>query len=325
MPEPALSSSYPSADRDRDRWILDRRPARPRLDPRRAHAAHVEQEASDTGEVVSVATIFLTNRECPWRCLMCDLWKDTLEEPAPPGAIEAQIRTALAALPPARHVKLYNAGSFFDARAIRPEEDAAIAELMRPFERVIVESHPALVGERCLRLRDRIGGRLEVALGLETIHPEILPRLNKRMSLDDFQRAAAFLRDAGIAVRVFLLVGLPWLPEEEALEWARRSIHFAFACGASAVSLIPTRNGNGALDALAASGNFAEPSLASLESALDFGLGLGRGRAFADLWDLERFARCAACLPARRARLRESNLRQSVLPRIACPHCGAAA
>lgn len=320
-----MSAFYPSADRDRDRWILERRPERRRLDPWRAHAAHVEEEASETGEVVSVATIFLTNRECPWRCLMCDLWQDTLAVTAPPDAIAAQIRSALAALPAARHVKLYNAGSFFDARAVRPEEDAEIAQLVRPFERVIVESHPALVGERCLRLRDRIAGGLEVALGLETIHPGILPRLNKRMALDDFQRAAAFLREAGIAVRVFLLVGLPWLSEDESLEWARRSIHFAFACGASAVSLIPTRAGNGALDALAADGDFSEPRLASLESALDFGLGLDRGRVFADLWDLERFGRCRTCLPARRARLRESNLRQTILPRVACPECGDAA
>ncbi|HVQ54123.1 MAG TPA: radical SAM protein, partial [Thermoanaerobaculia bacterium] len=305
-----MSYAYPSADRDRDRWILERRPARRALDPARPYAAFVENEMAESGEVVPVATIFLTNRECPWRCLMCDLWKNTLPEPAPPGAVGAQIRAALAALPPARQVKLYNAGSFFDAQAIRPEEDAGIAVLLRPFERVIVESHPALVGERCLRLRDRLAGRLEVALGLETIHPELLARLNKRMTIDDFQRAAGFLREAEIAMRAFVLVGLPWLPEAESLDWACRSTHFAFACGASAVSLIPTRAGNGALDALSASGDFAEPGLTSLEAALEFGIQLGRGRVFADLWDLERFSRCAACLPARAARLTETNLRQ---------------
>ena len=32
-----------------------------------------------TGGCVDVATLFLTNRECPFRCLMCDLWKNTLE------------------------------------------------------------------------------------------------------------------------------------------------------------------------------------------------------------------------------------------------------
>lgn len=320
-----MSAVYPSGDRERDRWILERRPERNHLDPSRPYAALVEEEAAADGEVVPVVTIFLTNRECPWRCLMCDLWKNTLAELAPPGAIAAQIRRALESLPPARQVKLYNAGSFFDAQAIRPQEDEEIAALVRPFERVIVESHPALVGERCLTLRDRLDGRLEIALGLETIHPEILPRLNKRMSLGDFQRAAAFLQHAGIALRAFVLVGLPFLEEEEALDWACRSIHFAFDCGATAVSLIPTRAGNGALDALAQSGEFMQPGLASLESALDFGLALGRGRVFADLWDLERFGRCADCLPARSARLRDTNLRQTVRPRVACPTCAGRA
>ncbi len=316
-----MSAAYPGGDRERDRWILERRPERHRLDPSRPYAALVEDEASESGEVVPVATIFLTNRECPWRCLMCDLWKNTLDQAAPPGAIAAQIRRALATLPPARQVKLYNAGSFFDAQAIRPDEDQEIAAAVCPFERVIVESHPALVGERCRTLRDRIEGRLEVALGLETTHPDVLPRLNKRMSLDDFRRAAAFLRESDVALRVFVLVGLPWVPEEEALDWACRSMHFAFDCGATVVSLIPTRAGNGALDALADRGEFTQPGLGSLETALDFGIQLGRGRVFADIWDLERFSRCAACLPARAARLRETNLRQAVRPRVACPDC----
>ncbi len=321
----ALSFAYPSTDRERDRWILERRPERNRLDPSRPYAALVEEEAAENGEVVSVATIFLTNRECPWRCLMCDLWKNTLAEPAPPGAIAAQIRAALASLPRARQIKLYNAGSFFDPQAIRPEEHEEIAALVRPFERVIVESHPALVGERCLRFRDLLDGQLEVALGLETVHPEVLPRLNKRMSLGDFQRAAAFLQHARVALRVFVLVGLPFVEEEEALDWACRSIHFAFDCGATAVSLIPTRAGNGALDALAERGEFTQPGLANLESAFDFGLALGRGRVFADLWDLERFGRCGSCLPARAARLRETNLRQTVRPLVTCPACGGRA
>ena len=47
----------------------------------------VEQERAESGEVVSVATLFLTNRECPWRCIYCDLWKNTTTETVPFGAI----------------------------------------------------------------------------------------------------------------------------------------------------------------------------------------------------------------------------------------------
>lgn len=316
-----MSSAYPAGDAGRDRWILSRRPPRNLLDPRRAYAAHVEAEVSENGELVDVATIFLTNRECPWRCLMCDLWKNTLEEAVPRGAIAGQIRAALAGLPAARHVKLYNAGSFFDPRAVPPDDHAEIAEAVRPFERVIVEAHPSLVGESCLRFRDRIAGRLEVALGLETVHPDVLPRLNKRMTLERFAEAAAFLGDAGIGLRVFVLAGLPFLTEDEGLAATRASIAWAFEHGASAVSVIPTRSGNGALDALAARNEFAEPSLSALEDAVVFGLGLRRGRVFADLWDLERFRRCHTCFGERAARLAMMNRSQSILPRPLCPAC----
>jgi len=319
---PAPVAAYPADGPGRDRWILARRPPRNRLDPRRAYAALVEDEPDEAGTVEAVAVVFLTNRECPWRCLMCDLWKNTLEEPVPPGAIPEQVREALAALPPAPALKLYNAGSFFDPRAIPPEDFEAVASLARPFDRVIVEAHPALVGDACRRFRDLLGGRLEVAMGLETVHPEVLARLNKRMTVAQYDAAAAFLAAEGIAHRAFVLAGLPWLSEEDGLAAARRSIAHAFDRGASAVSIIPTRAGNGALDALAADGVFAEPRLSVLEDAHDFGLSLGRGRAFADLWDLERSSRCAACLPARRDRLALANRTQRVLPRTACRACG---
>ncbi len=48
-----------------------------------------------TGEIVPTATVFLTNRECPWRCLMCDLWRNTTIETVPAGAISGQIDYAL--------------------------------------------------------------------------------------------------------------------------------------------------------------------------------------------------------------------------------------
>jgi radical SAM enzyme (TIGR01210 family) len=297
--------NYPEQPAERDRWILARRPERSSLDPLRPYAFFAEEECSPDGTVVPGAVVFLTNRECPWRCVMCDLWKNTLLESVPIGAIPAQIDFALARLPAARQIKLYNSGSFFDPRAIPVEDFPAIAERVKSFERVIIESHPALVGEPALRFRDLLKAPLEVAMGLETVHPEILPRLNKRMSLGQFADAAGFLREHRMDVRVFVLVQPPFMRAEEALEWAARSIDFAFDCGASVVTLIPTRGGNGAMEDLAANGEFSRPEVSTLESALAYGLRLQRGRVFADLWDMA---------PGKRAaRLAEMNLRQTIL------------
>ena len=91
-----------------DRFVLQHRPAKNPLDPHRAYASMWEEERDSAGALASTAVVFLTNKECPFRCVMCDLWLNTLDESVPHGAIAAQIRAALASLPPARQVKLSN-------------------------------------------------------------------------------------------------------------------------------------------------------------------------------------------------------------------------
>ena len=151
-----------------------------------------------------------------------------------------------------------------------------------------MESHPALVGSRTLDFRDQVAGRLEVAMGLETVHPDVLSRLNKGMTLKQFSDAARWLRKNDIDLRVFILIQPPFMDETEALEWAERSLDFAFDCGATGASLIPTRGGNGALDELQRAGEFSPPRMKTIEAAASYGLGLKRGRVFVDLWDLQK-------------------------------------
>ncbi len=298
----------------------DRRGKTP-VDPMRPYGALIEKERTGEGDIEETATLFLTNRECPFRCLMCDLWRHTTEQPVPPGAIPAQIRAGLSGLPEIWRLKLYNGGSFFDPGAIPPEDYPEIAGIVRSFKFLLVESHPAFIGDRTLKFMELLQGdeglgrnrtvplQLQVAMGLETVHPEVLPRLNKQMTLDDFQRASQFLLSHGISVRAFILLRPPFLSEEEGVEWACRSIDFAFENGVSVCSVIPVRGGTPAMDKLAASGQFAEPSVESLESVLSFGIGRGKGLVFADLWDLERFSTQTG-FPEHRERLNRMNLRQ---------------
>jgi radical SAM enzyme (TIGR01210 family) len=224
-----------------------------------------------------------------------------------------------------RQVKLYNSGSFFDAAAIPPSDYPRIAKLLGGFERAIVECHPALVGPRSVEFRDMLRSagletgvtKLEVAMGLETVHPEVLPRLNKRMTAEMFAGAAHFLKKHGIDLRAFVLLKPPFLSEEEGVHWTQRSLEFAFDCGADVVSIIPVRRGNGALEAL----EFAPPRLESLENALAHGIRRQRGRVFADLWELRQFSECPSCFDARRERLARMNLSQIIEPAIQCAEC----
>ncbi|MBI1839374.1 MAG: radical SAM protein [Verrucomicrobia bacterium] len=344
-PDLTADSIEPPAGREADAWILRRRGPKNPTDPESAYALLREWEPSPTGSgLADVWTVFLTNRECPWRCLMCDLWKNTLDQALAPGAIPRQLKRALRTLgdaPPQpaaslpiseRHLKLYNSGSFFDRQAIPSEDHVEIARQASGFHRVIVECHPSLVGDLVLRFRDQllnesrgsIAPCLELALGLETAHEPSLTRLNKRMTVANFVHASRFLTNHGVAVRVFLLAHPPFMSATEQPVWIRRSIEVAFDAGATVVSLIPTRVGNGALDRLRDAGLFREPPLEALEEAFEYGLSLRRGRVLADLWDLKRFSRCEACFGERRNRLEQMNWTQKARPPAACAAgCGS--
>jgi radical SAM enzyme (TIGR01210 family) len=278
----------------------------------------VEKERTEKGTIEKVITLFLTSSECPFTCLMCDLWKNTTDEPVPAGAIPEQIGWALKQLPSARHIKLYNSANFFDPTAVPPEDYPLIASLVDPFETVVVENHPRMTGELLFQFAGMIRPRLQVAMGLETVHPEGLKQLNKKMKTEDFTKATGMLLDHGIGTRAFILLKPPFLSEEEGIYWARSSIDVAFSSGAECCVIIPTRSGNGAMDQLEKEGLFSPPTLSSLEQVLAYGISLGKGNVFADLWDLHQFARCDRCFEARRKRLEKMNLYQRVLPLIEC-------
>ena len=273
--------AYPDASAERTRWIVERRGPKALHDPLRPYGVFTEDEPGPDGTSWLCHTLLLTNRECAFRCLMCDLWQDTLDAPTTPGAIAAQVASSLPAPAGTRALKLYNAGSFFDPGQVPIEDYEAIAAHARQFDRVIVESHAAfLLGahtERVLAFRDAIApATLEVAIGLETVHEVALEKLNKRMTVESFRQAAAFLAENQIALRVFLLVRPPFLSEEEGTEWGCRSLDEAFSCGATFAALLPVRAGNGALEALAALGHYAPPALSSVETCLRYGLSLGK-------------------------------------------------
>jgi hypothetical protein len=233
-PEPARLPASILPERGLSAWIVAQRPPRAASDPFKPHAFFQETERGSSGRIVGSAVILLTNKECPWRCLMCDLWRHSLTRTVPLGAIPQQIDYALARLGARpEQLKLYNSGSFFDPGAIPPADYAAIARCVSFAGHVVVESHPRLVGDQARAFHDLLSGTLEVAMGLETVHPQVLPKLNKHCQPAHFARAAEFLLRAGIAVRAFVLVKPPFMSEAEGLEWAVKSARFAFDCGAA--------------------------------------------------------------------------------------------
>jgi len=302
-----------------DAAILAARGPRATLDPDRPYSCLVEPEPLVRGGLVDVATIFTTGVECAFRCLMCDLWKHTLERSGSAPGIADQLDRALRELPGVPVVKIYNAGSFFDSQAVSDADRARVAELVQGRERVIVECHPLLVDRRCAEFAAAIAPTLlEVAMGLETVDPLVLSRLNKRMSLSDFDRAARLLLDSGVELRAFILLGPPGHFGAKSVEWARRGVEHALSLGAAYSVVIPVRPGNGMLDQLESRGRFVRPTLAELSQVLTHGLdsrgtpavGGNDGCVLVDLWDIENCFDCPDCGPLRAEALRRMNLTQ---------------
>ena len=304
------------------KWILQQRGHKNPVAADAAYAYLVEDEYDINGHINKVATIFLTNRECPFKCLMCDLWQNTLDHSVAVGDIPLQIARALSDLPPAKHLKLYNSGNFFDKKAIPVEDYAHIAKIAESFESVLIEAHPSFIGQPVIDFQKMLKGNLQVAMGLETTHPEVMQQLNKQMTLKDFSNAVQFLKDHEIPTRAFILLRPPFLSEEEGVLWAKKSIDFAFDAGVECAVIIPTRPGNGAVDRLEEDGYFNRPSLSSLEEVLKYGIALDKGRVMADLWDIEQFSSCQSCLTSRTNRMEQMNLTQQILPSQPCEICG---
>ena len=307
-----------------DQRIRALRPPKRTIDPRRAHGWLLEEERRPDGRREQALTVFLAGAECPFTCSFCDLWQWTLDGPTPSGALVVQLERVLDALDGAApdRLKLYTASNFFDRRAVPREDFAALARLATPFAAVTVESHASTIGRTTLEFAHALVGRLEVGIGLETVHPRAMAELNKRLDLARFDAAARFLAAEGIDLRTFALLGAPYVPDDESVEWTVRTVEHAVACGAAVVSIIPVRGGNGEMERLRALGAFTPPTLSQLEAVLDRCVGLGRTVVTVDLWDVDALATCPACRVRRIERLVRMNLSGHTEPRIACDVCG---
>jgi hypothetical protein len=249
-------------------------------DANRPNSVFVELEAANRHrgqqpEMTQVLTLLLASSECSLRCTMCDLWRNTLNEPTPPGALPEQIRFGLrywreqTGRGSGGTIKLYNSGNFFDPRTTPSVDDDEILRLCEPFDRVVVENHPLIGTRRLFEFGKRLRGKLEIAVGLECIAPRMLDRLNKRLRPGQFFQFAKHLKEASIDLRVFLIHGLPWLAPAESYAWTIASARFAAAAGARHISLLPCRTGNGFMDRLAREGMFCPPTRKQMRVVMD--------------------------------------------------------
>jgi archaeosine synthase beta-subunit len=303
--------------------IESRRGSREVLDTAKPFALVREQEPAGKCSLTDVATVFLTGAECPYRCSMCDLWRYTLDRATMPGEIARQLSWVLDQLDsqvearPA-WIKLYNASNFFDSRAVPEDDHSTIAKQCESFQRVIVENHPKLVRPAVKQFASLLRGKLEIAMGLETVHPSSMLLLNKGFDLDDFARASEQLDAMQIDRRAFVMLQPPGTEPSESMDWAMKTLTFANTHGVRHCSIIPTRMGNGTMEWLQEQSLFIPPTFRQLEQTLELALDrFSEMVVTVDTWNLELLSgTCDRCIFERKERLERMNLQQYCLPEV---------
>jgi len=305
------------------------------LDPWRALHRVADAEPDGVGGSEACLTLFLTGSECPLQCVFCDLSQHTLLGATPSGAIPTQIKRALGEeLGTAQDereqltLKLYNASNLFENRAVPAEDDEAILRATEGFRRVVVECHPRWIGRRFDRFADRMGERLEVAMGLETCHPDAFPKLRKGIDLDGFNRAGRRVVEAGATLRTFVLIGAPFVDKSNAEDWVVRTVEHSVELGARFVSLIPLRP-NPRLEHYA--NEASRPTMSEVENSLRSCLAAvaepsdrtRRTIVAVDPWDLEELSDCSTCFASRVHRLEMMQRELREIPPIECTKCSA--
>jgi archaeosine synthase beta-subunit len=210
---------------------------------------------------VTTQTVFLTGRECPLACTMCDLWKHTLTMPTAVGSIPQQIQDAIEGKANTQWLKLYNASNFFDPLAIPPDDYAAIAFLSNRYERVVVENHPKFDNRLIKQFQDLLACKLEIAIGLESTDDDVLRLLNKRFTSQQVEFIVRAWINRGIDIRAFVLIKPPASTPHQWFESTMKTVESAFKWGVRHVSLIPTRADWGLLKMWQSYGLYDPPSL----------------------------------------------------------------
>jgi radical SAM enzyme (TIGR01210 family) len=212
-------------------------------------------------------TVMLRGGRCPEHCVFCNL--PSLGEATALSAPRARVQIE-AALPaegaPPWGIKLYNGSSFFEPRSIEPAAQKLLLERAAACERIVVESRPEFAAA-ARSAADRWPGKLEVALGLEVADDAWVIGLGKRTTASAYFAAARELREAGVQVRAFVLLGLPGLTEAAALQLCIRTLEACAARAIKSVSILPTAATTPALQRAHSNGRFQVPGMRALFAA----------------------------------------------------------
>ncbi len=174
------------------------------------------------GNVVDAFVVILRTKGCSWAmkkgCSMCGYFNDCNPDVTEENLV-GQMQKAMEKSDDQRILKIFTSGSFLDDREIPPQTRAELLGMPSDsFKQVIFETRPEFVKrksiEDCMSHFDNI----QIALGLESANDIVLKHsINKGFLLDDYQKAAEIIKEAGASLKTYLLIKPPFLTERESI------------------------------------------------------------------------------------------------------------
>lgn len=139
---------------------------------------------------------------------------------------------------------VFMAGSFINEEelSVRGQDYVLNFFARSKFKKLILESRPELVienNERLLEIKKKIEPKeLKINVGFEAVNDKIRNEyIRKGVSLSVFTSCLRFLKKHRVFVGAYILVGSPYLTEEEIAEESIKSVRYAWENGVDVVNL----------------------------------------------------------------------------------------
>lgn len=229
------------------------------------HAAESHIKYSNlNGESVLALTVTLSPTGCEWAreggCTMCGEFEGSVKRQTLTYNPQFHISQFAAAIgeprvweiahcenKPIEWLRINQEGNYINTNEMNFEAQEIILRLamrIKGIKRITIESRPQYITQSTVNFLKRIFEKsnveLEVGMGVEA-QDEVVRNIciNKQGSNEQYKSAVSLLRDNGILPLAYVLLKPPFLTEQESIDEAVKTAHFAKDIGFSRISFEP--------------------------------------------------------------------------------------
>ncbi len=181
------------------------------------------------GKSEDTAVAIFRTRGCSWydfsSCSMCGYFND-VNTKVTVDDLKKQIDRAYDFMERTKILKVFTSGSFLDRREMPLEAfHYFMKKMSEKVEYLLVESRTEYVTEETMKSINDYGIDTRIAIGVESSNDDVIRKsVNKGSTFAKFKKAAEIVNSNDLDLRSYLLLKPPFMPEEEAVQDAIKSV-----------------------------------------------------------------------------------------------------